>query len=402
MCPLSRAGSSRINEGGTQLRRLVALIIALSACLSCSGLPALGQPTSDYAELDRTNFQKEIDGKLVDLYTIRNNKDMVVKITNYGAKVEQILVPDREGKLGDVVLGYQTLDQVINGQASMNAFIGRYANRIAKGRFILNGEPYQLAINNPPNTLHGGNKGSRFAVFNPKQLDDSSVQMSYVFKDGEENFPGTVPLRVVYKVTEDNALEISYEAVAADKPTVINFTSHLFFNLAGAGDGDVLDHLLYLNAESYTPVDSTAIPTGELRPVGGTPMDFTKPTRIGAHITADDDQIKIAPGYDVNWVLNKKGEGLSLAAKVVEPKSGRTLTVYTTEPGIQFYSGNLLEGKKPRDVGKGGKVYNAHYGFCLEPQHFPDSVNHPNFPSTVLNPGQWYVGTIIYQFGVER
>jgi aldose 1-epimerase len=374
----------------------------LPACSTFSGLPALGQATSDYAELDRTNFQKEIDGKHIDLYTIRNTKNMVVKITNYGARVEQILVPDREGKLGDVVLGYEYLDQVINGQASMNAFIGRYANRIAKGQFTLNGQPYQLAINNPPNTLHGGKKGSRFAVFDARQLDDSSVQMSYVFKDGEENFPGTVPLRVVYRVAEDDALEISYEAVAADKPTVINFTSHLFFNLAGAGNGDVLDHLLYLNAESITPVDSTAIPTGEFRPVRGTPMDFTKPTAIGTHITADYDQIKIAPGYDVNWVLNKKGEELSLAAKVVEPKSGRTLTVYTTEPGIQFYSGNFLEGKTPRDVGKGGKVYKAHYGFCLEPQHFPDSVNHPNFPSTVLNPGEWYVGTIIYKFGVEN
>lgn len=384
------------------MRRLADLTVALSAFLACSGLPALGQATSDYAELDRANFQKELDGRPVDLYTIRNKRNMVVKITNYGAKVEQILVPDREGKLGDVLLGYETLDQVINGQASMNAFIGRYANRIAKGRFTLYGQSHQLAINNPPNSLHGGNKGSRFVVFDARQLDDSSVQMSYVFKDGEESFPGTVPLRVVYRVTEDDALAISYEAVAADKPTVVNFTSHLFFNLAGAGNGDVLDHVLYLNAGSITPVDETAIPTGEFRPVAGTPMDFTKPTRIGVGIAADYDQIRIAPGYDVNWVLNKQGEELGLAAEVVEPNSGRTLTVYTTEPGIQFYSGNFLEGKSPRDVGKGGKVYKSHYGFCLEPQHFPDSVNHPNFPSTVLDSGKWYAGTIVYKFGVEK
>jgi aldose 1-epimerase len=370
--------------------------------MTFAALPTMGKAMSDYTELDRVNFQKEIDGKRVDLYTIKNNKGMVVKITNYGAKVEQILVPDKHGKLGDVVLGYETLDQVINGQLSMNAFIGRYANRIAKGHFSLNGQSYQLAINNPPNTLHGGEKGSRFVVFDAKQLDDSSVQMSYVFKDGEENFPGTVPLRVIYKVTDDNSLDISYEAVAADKPSVVNFTSHLFVNLAGAGNGDILGHLLYLNADKFTPVDSTAIPTGELRPVKGTPMDFTKPTLIGTHIADDYDQIKVAPGYDMNWVLNKKGDELSLAARVIEPKSGRTLAIYTTEPGIQFYSGNFLEGKKPRDVGKGGKLYNAHDAFSLEPQHFPDSVNHPEFPSTVLNAGQWYTGKIIYKFGVQK
>lgn len=355
-----------------------------------------------YVDLDATKFQKEIDGKKVDLFTIKNKKGMVVKITNYGARVEQILVPDRHGKLGDVVLGYESIDQVMNGQASMNAFIGRYANRIAKGKFTLNGQDYQLKINNPPNTLHGGEKGSRFVVFDAHQIDASSIEMSYTYKDGEENFPGTLPSRVIYKVTDGNALEISYDAVAIDKPTVVNFTSHLFVNLAGAGNGDILGHQLMINADRITPVDATLITTGEFRPVKGTPMDFTKPTAIGARITADYDQIKYAPGYDVNYVLNKKGSELSLALRVVEPVSGRKLEIYTTEPGLQFYSGNFLEGKSPRDVGKGGKVYNVHDAFSLEPQHFPDSVNKPNFPSTVLNPGDWYKGKIIYKFGVQK
>jgi aldose 1-epimerase len=380
------------------------MVTIAGAVTSLMVLPTLawGAGAMGYTEIDRANFQKEIDGKRVDLYTITNKNGMVVKITNYGAKVEQILVPDKNGKLGDVALGYPSIDKVIGGQVSMNAFIGRYANRIGKGQFSLDGKSYQLAINNPPNTLHGGEKGSRFIVFDAKQLDPSSVQMSYVFKDGEENFPGTVPVRVIYKVTNDNALELSYDAVAADKTSVVNFTSHIFWNLAGAGNGDVLNHLMMINADAITPVDSTAIPTGEFRQVKGTPMDFTKPTKIGARINADYDQIKIAPGYDVNYVVNKKPGELGLAARVYEPKSGRVLEVYSTEPGVQFYSGNFLEGKAPRDVGKGDKVYNIHDAFCLEPQHFPDSVNKPNFPSTVLKAGDWYSGKIIFKLSVKK
>ncbi|MTJ82409.1 MAG: galactose mutarotase [Telmatospirillum sp.] len=354
----------------------------------------------DYVDLDRANFQKEVDGKKVDLFTIKNKKGMVVKITNYGARVEQILVPDRHGTLGDVVLGYESIDKVMNGQGSMNAFIGRVANRIAKGHFALNGQEYQLNINNAPNTLHGGVKGSRFVVFDAHQINESAVEMSYTFKDGEENFPGTLPTRVIYKVTDGNALDISYEAVATDKPTIANFTSHLFVNLAGSGN--ILDHVLTIPADAITPVDQTLIPTGEFRPVKGTPMDFTKPTPIGARITADYDQIKYGPGYDVNYVLNRKGSDLALAAHVYDPKSGRVLDILTTEPGIQFYSGNFLEGKAPRDLGKGGQLYKIHDAFSLEPQHFPDSVNKPNFPSTVLNPGDWYKGKIVYKFGVQK
>ena len=356
--------------------------------------------TKTYVELDRAKFQTEIDGKKVDLFTITNQQGMVVKITNYGARVEQILVPDRDGKLGDVVLGYESIDQVMHGQGSMNAFIGRYANRIGKGKFSLHGQDYQLNINDPPNTLHGGIKGSRFVVFDARQLDELSVEMSYTFKDGEENFPGTVPLRVVYKVTEANELDISYEAVAVDKPTIVNFTSHLFINLAGGGD--ILQQMLTINADTITPVDATHITTGEFRPVKGSPMDFTRPTRIGAGIAADYDQIKYGCGYDVNYVLNKKPGELGLATRVYDPKSGRELEIYSTEPGLQFYSGNFLEGKVPRDVGKGGEVYRVHSAMSLEPQHFPDLVNKPNFPSTVLNPGEWYTGKIIYKFGVQK
>jgi aldose 1-epimerase len=391
-------GSEKTLRNNLTLGATCALCAALASPMSARA--DAGTDSKNYVELDRAKFQTDVDGKKVDLFTIKNQTGMVVKITNYGARVEQILVPDRDGKLGDVVLGYESIDQVMHGQGSMNAFIGRYANRVAKGKFSLNGQDYQLNINDPPNTLHGGIKGSRFVVFDARQLDESSVEMSYTFKDGEENFPGTVPLRVVYKVTDANELDISYEAVAVDKPTIINFTSHLFINLAGGGD--ILDQMLTINGDTITAVDATHITTGEFRPVKGTPMDFTKPTRIGAGIAADYDQIKYAPGYDVNYVLNKKPGELGLATRVFDPKSGRELEIYSTEPGLQFYSGNFLEGKAPRDVGKGGEVYRVHSAMSLEPQHFPDSVNKPNFPSTVLNPGQWYTGKIVYKFGVQK
>jgi aldose 1-epimerase len=352
-----------------------------------------------YVELDRKNFLKEIDGKPVDLYTIRNRNGMVVKITNYGAKVEQILVADRNRDFGDVALGYQTIDQVVNGQPSMGAFIGRYANRIANGAFSLEGKTYHLAINNPPNSLHGGRKGSRFVVFDARQLDSSAVEMTYTYGDGEEGYPGNLASRVVYSVAADDALEIAYEATT-DKTTVVNFTSHIFFNLAG--DGDVLEHVLTIKAQRFTPPDATQIPTGELRPVSHTPFDFTTPRRIGERIDAADALIKGANGYDINYVLDRTGSEPELAARVVEPRSGRVLEVLTTEPGIQFYSGNNLEGAKPRDVGKGGQVYGFRAGFCLEPQHFPDSPNRATFPSTVLKPGGRYSGRIVYRFSVQR
>ena len=383
-------------DRNTILRTLCTVFLLIAVSVSGFAAPANGDQS--YVELDRAKFQKEIDGKHVDLYTIKNNKGMIVRITNYGARVEQIVVPDRTGKLGDVALGYESIDQVVNGQGSMNAFVGRYANRIAKGKFTLDGKQYQLAINNPPNTLHGGEKGSRFVVFDAKQLNDSSVQMTYIYKDGEENFPGTLMSRVVYSVTDDNSLVISYDAVAVDKPTVVNFTSHIFFNLAGQGNGDILGHELMISSDRITPVDATLITTGEFRSVTGTPMDFREPKAIGSRINQDYDQLKYGPGYDVNYVLNKTGSELSLAARVREPKTGRVLEVFTTEPGVQFYSGNFLDGTL---TGKQGHVYKLRYGFCLETQHYPDSPNEPSFPSTILRPGQTYHSTTVYKFSTR-
>ncbi len=354
-----------------------------------------------FAELERNNFLAEIDGRPVDLFTLRNAGGMVVKVTNYGAKVEQILVPDRNGDLGDVALGYDTIDQVVNGQTSMGAFIGRFANRIAGGMFRLGGQTYRLAVNNPPNSLHGGRKGSRFVVFDARQLDGSSVEMRYTYRDGEEGYPGNLDSRVVYTVTADNALDIAYEAVT-DRTTVVNFTSHIFFNLAGAGRGDILDHVAMIAADRFTVPDATQIPTGELRPVQGTPFDFTQPRRIGERIDADDSLLAGPKGYDVNYVLAKAPGEFCLAARVCEPTLGRVLEVLSTEPGLQFYSGNGLAGQVPRDVGKGGKPYGFRSGFCLEPQHFPDSPNRPEFPSTVLEPGERYAGRIVYRFSVDK
>jgi aldose 1-epimerase len=363
------------------------------------GAVALHSVRPDDVELEREKYQKVIDGKQVDLFSIKNKNGMMVKITNWGAKVQQILVPDKDGKLGDVALGYASIEQLQAGQSSMGAFIGRCANRIGQAKFTLNGREYKLAANSGANSLHGGQKGSCFVVFEANQIDDSSVQMTYVFKDGEENYPGTVPLRVVYAVNDKNEFSIAYDAVAADKTTVVNFTTHTFFNLAGQGNGDVLGHVITINADNFTPVDKTLIPTGEIRPVKGTPMDFTKPEKLGGLIEQKYDQLKFGGGYDHNYVLNKKSDELSFAARVHEPTSGRVMEAWTTEPGLQLFSGNSLEAKIPRDVGKGGAT---RAGFCLGPQHFPDSPNKPNFPSTVLNVGDWYSGTTIYKFSVQN
>ena len=353
--------------------------------------------------MKRAHFRGRIDGKPVDLYTIRNRRGVAASITNLGAKVLQVLVPDRRGRLGDVALGYDTLQQVQAGQASIGAFIGRYANRIAGGRFSLDGREYRLTVNDGPNSLHGGVKGSRFVVFDAKQLDATAVQMSYTFRDGEEGFPGTVPLRVVYRITDDDALDIEYDAVSADRPTVVNFTSHVFWNLAGHDAGDVLGHLLQVNADRFLPVDATLIPTGERRRVKGTPLDFTHPRTLGARIDAEDEQLRVGNGYDHHYVLKRKSiDGLELAARIGEPASGRVMEVWTTEPGLQLYSGNHLEGKRPRDVGKGGALYERRGAFCLEPSHFPDSVHQPGFPSTRLAAGEWYRGRIVYRFTTER
>jgi aldose 1-epimerase len=388
------------------------LSLSLSFFAPHAVLAATGAAASPaYVELRAVDFQKDVDGKKVDLYTIRNGKGMLVRITNYGARVEQILVPDRNGKLGDVAQGYETIDQVMAGQGSMGAFIGRYANRIANGRFTLDGTEYKLAINDlstppaPPreNTLHGGKKGSRFIPFDARQLSDSAVEMTILFKDGEEGFPGDLPVRVVYSVTDDNELVISYDAVSVNKKTVANFTGHTFFNLSGDLGSSIEDHILTVPAERVLEASPALVPNGNFRDVAGTPMDFRAPKAIGKDIKTDYDLLKAGNGYDIHYVLSvKQPTELEFNARIMDPKSGRVMEVWSTEPGIQVYSGNFLEGKIPRDLGKGSTVYAFRSAFCLEPSRFPDSPNHASFPSTELKPGEWYSGKIVYKFSTDQ
>jgi aldose 1-epimerase len=334
------------------------------------------------------------------IHTIANAKGMKLTLTALGGKIISLYVPDRKGVLGDVVLGYDSIDRYINGNPYFGALIGRYGNRIAHGKFSLEGKNYQLRTNNGVNALHGGLMGFHNVLWNVKPIEldgNEALELSYQSPDMEEGYPGNLKVTVTYVITNENELVINYQATT-DKATIVNLTHHSFFNLAGAGNGDILDHLLQINADSFCPVDSTLVPVGELRKVNNTPFDFTKPVRLGEHIDDDDEQIKFGKGYDHNWVLNKKCDELSLAAKVKEPISGRVMEVFTTEPGLQFYSGNFLDGS---DIGKDGKKYEFRTAFCLEAQHFPDSPNQPSFPSTVLKPGEVYKQKTIYKFSVE-
>jgi aldose 1-epimerase len=339
-------------------------------------------------------FGKTSDGQEVILYTLKNKAGVEIGILNYGATLVSIRVPDRDGKTADICLGFDSFDPYPAKSPYFGCVVGRYANRIAKGKFTLEGKTYTLATNNGPNALHGGIKGFDKQIWKAEILPSpaNAIRFSRTSPDGEEGYPGTLQASVTYTLTEDNSLKMDYEAVT-DKTTVVNLTNHAYFNLAGAGNGTILGHVLTLNADAYTPVDSTLIPTGEIKKVEGTPMDFRKPAAIGARIkeTGGDPY-----GYDHNYVLNKTAAGTPVAI-VEEPTSGRWLKVYTDQPGIQFYSGNFLDGL----AGKGGKTYPQHSGFCLETQVFPDSPNHANFPSAVLKPGQTYKTTTTYQFGAK-
>ena len=338
------------------------------------------------------------DRKPVELYTLTNINGIEARIMTYGGTVVSLRVPDRHGKLGDIVLGYETLEGYLKNNPYFGSIIGRYGNRIGKGTFSLNQKQFSLAKNNGENTLHGGIKGFDKVVWKATKLNTRNgpgLSLTYLSKDGEEGFPGNLSVTVIYTLTNNNELKIDYSA-ATDKTTVVNLTHHTYFNLAG--DGDILKHELMINAGRFTPVDSGLIPTGELRRVKGTPMDFTTPTVIGSRIDQPDEQLTLGKGYDHNWVLNKSAGTLTLAATVHEPGSGRVMEVLTTEPGIQFYSGNFLDGSI---TGKGGKVYKQRSGFCLETQHFPDSPNKPAFPSTILRPGQRYRTTTIYRFSTK-
>lgn len=329
--------------------------------------------------------------------TLTNANGLKATITPFGGKVISLWVPDRDGKLTDIVLGYDSASQYPAGNPYFGALIGRYGNRIGKGQFSIDGTFYQLGINNGENTLHGGVGGFHNVMWKVNGVTSNSITLTYTSPDGEEGYPGTLKTTVVYELTDANELSIDYEA-STDKPTIVNLTHHSFFNLSGEGAGDILNHKLQIIADSFTPVDGGLIPTGELKPVAGTPFDFRKPTTIGARIDQGDTQLKYGKGYDHNWVLKREGDGLSLAAVVTEPITGRVMEVWTTEPGLQFYSGNFLDGT---DAGKGGKKYEFRTAFCLEAQHFPDSPNKPGFPSTILRPGEGYRQKTVYRFSVE-
>jgi aldose 1-epimerase len=339
--------------------------------------------------VNKKAFGKMPDGAAIELYTLSNSKGMQAGIVTYGGAVVSLTAPDRGGKYADVVLGIDSVEGYQKQTAFLGALIGRYGNRIGHGAFTLNGKKFALPKNDGDNTLHGGPQGFDKRVWKAveaKSPDGAALELTYVSKDGEEGFPGTLTAKVVYTLTENNELKIDYTATT-DKDTVVNLTNHSYFNLAGAGVGDILQHQVTIYADRITPVDSGLIPTGELRAVKGTPFDFTKAAAIGARIGQKDEQLQFGKGYDHNWVLNKGNGGMTKAAEVYEPKTGRVMEVLTTEPAMQFYTGNFLDGAIK---GKGGKVYGHRSGFCMETQHYPDSPNRPSFPSTTLKPGPPY------------
>jgi aldose 1-epimerase len=348
-------------------------------------------------KLTSTDFGRTGDGVNARIFTLTNKNGLEARITNYGGIVVSLKTSDRNGAMADVVLGFDTLAGYISSPSPyFGALIGRYGNRIGHARFTLDGVEYKLAANNGENSLHGGTHGFNEKIWTPRELPDGGLELTYLSKDGEEGYPGNLKTIVTYRLTDDNSLTIDYSATT-DKDTVLNLTNHSYFNLKGAGQCDILGHMLTLTADRFTPVDAGLIPTGELRAVSGTPFDFTKSTAIGSRIERNDEQLKLGKGYDHNWVLNNfnKPGNSALAARVVEPTSGRVMEVYTTQPGIQFYTGNFLDGTIK---GKGGKAYQQRYGFCLETQHFPDSPNKPSFPSTVLKPNQKFHSTTVFKF----
>jgi len=351
-----------------------------------------------HGAVEEQPFGTTKEGKKITLYTLTNSHHMEVRAMNYGAIIVSLRVPDRKGQVADIVLGHDTLEGYFDNSPHLGGLVGRYANRIANGSFTLDGVKYSLPKNNGPNTLHGGIKGFDQAVWQGAPLKGKTgVAFSYLSKDGEEGFPGNLKVKVTYALTEANELLIDYEATT-DKPTVLNLSQHSYFNLAGEGTGDILDHEVMINADRFTPVDSTMIPTGELRPVKGTPLDFTTQTKVGARIDDNYEQLVLGKGYDHNFVINGKAGGLGFAARAYEPTSGRVIEISTDQPGVQFYTGNFLDGTV---TGKQGHVYKQRYGLCFETQHFPDSPNHPEFPSTVLRPGETFHSRTIWRFSAR-
>ena len=383
------------------MKRAVWTILAVSA-MACGSEPVTPQPGAPQTPVVKRQSFGTVNGTSIESLTLTNKNGVEVTAITYGGIITSIKTPDRSGAIGDVVLGFDSIDGYLGDQPYFGAIIGRYGNRIAKGRFTIDGAEFKLATNNGPNHLHGGIKGFDKVIWQavtlPPVAGQSGVAFTYASADGEEGYPGRLDVKVTYTLDDNNRLSVAYEA-AADKKTHVNLTQHSYFNLAGEGSGDILGHELTIDADRYTPVDETLIPTGVIAPVDGTPFDFRKQTAIGARIDANDGQIRNGQGYDHNWVLNRTTGDLQRVARVVEPRSGRTLEVSTTEPGLQFYAGNFLDGTLS---GKAGKSYGRRSGFCLETQHYPDSPNHSNFPSTLLAPGQRYQSRTVFAFGVVK
>lgn len=378
---------------------VLSLFLVLASCSSQN--KADPPEAAKEASVNKAAFGTTPNGEAVDLYTLTNPQGMEVRAITLGGIITSIRVPDKDGKFDDVALGFDSLDGYVKNPPFLGAIIGRYGNRIGKGRFTLDGKTYTLAINNKPNHLHGGIKGFDKAVWKAesfKKDDAVGVAFTHMSPDGDEGYPGALSMRVTYTLTAGNSIEVDYEATT-DKATPVNMTQHTYFNLAGDGSRDVLDHVMTIHASRYTPVDSTLIPTGDLASVEGTPFDFRMPAPIGARIGANDTQIKYGNGYDHNFVIDRTDDGLVPAAHVVEPTTGRVLDVSTTEPGMQFYTGNFLDGSV---TGKSGHVYKQRMGFCLETQHFPDSPNKPNFPNTILRPGETYRSKTVFAFSVSK
>ena len=377
-------------------------LTVLAGTLSC-GPPTDGSKETMEPEklfspnLSSADYGTTPEGENVRIHTLTNTAGIEVRIITYGGIIVSLRTPDRDGNFDDIVLGFDSLEGYLSKHPFFGTLVGRYANRISKGRFTLDGVEYKLARNNGENHLHGGIKGFDKVVWRdrPLEVDDGvGIVLEYTSVDGEEGYPGTLDVQVIYTLNEDNELICDYRATT-DRATPINLTQHSYFNLAGQGTGNVLRHLLELNAAAFTPIDAELIPTGEIRPVEGTPFDFRTETPIGARINSPEEQVQLGGGYDHNFVLNQTGEGPSLAARVREPMSGRVMEVHTTEPGVQLYTGNFLDGTL---TGKGGRVYQHRFGFCLETQHFPDSPNRPEFPSTILRPGETYESRTVFRF----
>ena len=369
---------------------------AVAALLMAACTPKAEKATD--SGLLQSNFQMEVNGKKTDLYTLRNKNNMEVCITNFGGRIVSVMVPDKDGQMRDVVLGFDSIQDYVSKPSDFGASIGRYANRINQGKFTLDGTEYQLPQNNYGHCLHGGPQGFQYRVFDAVQPNPQELELTYVAEDGEEGFPGNITCKVLMKLTDDNAIDIRYEA-ETDKPTIVNMTNHSYFNL----DGDAARneaHLLTIDADYYTPVDSTFMTTGEIAPVEGTPMDFRTPTPVGARINDYDFvQLKNGNGYDHNWVLNTKGDVTRKCATLESPLTGIVLDVYTNEPGIQVYAGNFLDGSL---TGKKGITYNQRASVCLETQKYPDTPNKPEWPSAVLRPGEKYMSQCIFKFSVNN